>query len=588
MKNRLEQLPNELLWLILEYISPIDLFHKFFNLNQRFNTILRLIHYRFNLLYTNQNQFKFFLNIILPNIEYNWIESLYIDDITNRLYIINKCQYLRSLTIHHLHTENINLLVNNVLLELKQLNYLHLYTEFRLRDHDVNSLTYIIFSQQMPSLTYCYLDFQDYSRMSFDHLDITNKTLSLKTLVIDQWCRLRDFIRLLHFIPNIKRLTVRLFDSNTKGTIVPSLNAIDDFTTLVPHLIFLRAKLAEIPFIIATKILFLRLPSKLHELSLSTWSIEYGNGDLWETILSSKFPYLKHFRLIISLDQIPHTYITANNLDLDNIVKSFNQSKYFLDHHWNVLININEHDRLKFVLHTIPYPIENFQTTLYNIRRCTISPLIIKSTYHYVSKLSLTLHNNLTSLLYDYNEYRYFPNIEQFILYSNLINNSRQFQSIEYFNNLKTMINLSNIILLNCPEETRQYPIELINLLLKNLPKLKTLIVSYRLYTYLQTQSIYYLKNLTLIFAIYSSISPPTTRMRYLLTPNQILTNELILELVRTSFSVFSELQTLTLIVRDLDGFDNQFSEWLKTNFPIEQNILYDFLIFDKIVRFYF
>ncbi len=53
--------------------------------------------------------------------------------------------------------------------------------------------------------------------MSFDHLDRINQTLSLKTLIIDQWCHLRDFIQLLYFIPNIQRLTIRLFDSNTKG-----------------------------------------------------------------------------------------------------------------------------------------------------------------------------------------------------------------------------------------------------------------------------------------------------------------------------------------------------------------------------------
>ncbi|CAF2872891.1 unnamed protein product [Rotaria sp. Silwood2] len=588
MKSRLEQLPNELLWLILEYIPPIDLFRKLFNLNQRFNTILRLIHYRFNIFYTNENQFNYYFNIILPNIVYNSIESLYIDDITNRVYSINKCRHLRSLTIHHLHTENIDLLANSILLELKHLNYLRLYTEFRLKNQDVNSLTNVIFSQQMPSLTYCYLGFQDYSRLSFDHLDTKNKTLSLKTLVVDQWCRFSDFIRLLHFIPNIKRLTVRLFDSNTKGTIVPSFNAVDDFTTLVPHLIYFRAKLAEIPFAIATKILFLRLPCNLRELSLSTWSIEYANGDAWETVLSTKFSHLKHFRLIISLDQIPHNYVTASNLDLDNIVKSFNQSKYFLDHHWSVLINVNEHDRLKLVLHTVPYPIENFQTTLYDIRRCTSSPLTIKSAYRCVSKLSLALHNDLASLLYDYNEHRYFPNVEQFILYSNLINDRREFQSVEYFKNLKNMVNLSSITLFNCPEESRQYPIQLINLLLNNLPNLKSLVVSYRLYTCLKTQSIYYLKSLTLIFTIYSSISPPATRMRHLLTANQILTNELILELVHTSLSSFSELQTLTLIVRDLDGFDNQFSEWLKTNFSTKKNISYDLLIIDKIVQFYF
>jgi len=187
-----------------------------------------------------------------------------------------------------------------------------------------------------------------------------------------------------------------------------------------------------------------------------------------------------------------------------------------------------------------------------------------------------------------HNEYRYFPNINELILLSNLTSDCQQFASMEYFNNLKNMINLSNITLVSFPEETHQYPIELINILLKNLPKLNSLTVSHRLYLCLKTQSISSLKTLTLIFAIYSSISPPTTRMRHLLPSNQILTNELILELVRTLSSIFPEIQTLTLLVRELDVFDNQFSEWLEKKFFIEQSISYDLFMSDKIVRFYF
>ncbi len=187
-----------------------------------------------------------------------------------------------------------------------------------------------------------------------------------------------------------------------------------------------------------------------------------------------------------------------------------------------------------------------------------------------------------------HNEYRCFPKINELILLSNLTSDCQQFASMEYFNNLKNMINLSNITLVSFPEETHQYPIELINILLKNLPKLNSLTVSHRIYLSLKTQSISSLKTLTLIFAIYSSISPPATRMRHLLPSNQILTNELMLELVRTLSSIFPEIQTLTLLVRELDVFDNQFSEWLEKKFLIEQSISYDLFMSDKIVRFYF
>jgi hypothetical protein len=236
---------------------------------------------------------------------------------------------------------------------------------------------------------------------------------------------------------------------------------------------------------------------------------------------------------------------------------------------------------LKFVIHSIPYPIENFQTTLYNIRRCTSSPSAIKSAYSSVKKLSLTLHDDSAS---DHIEHRYFPNVDQLIFLSNLTDDCQQFESIGYFNNLTNMINLSTITSLHFPDDTHQYPIQLINILLKNLPKLHSLTLSYRLFMCLKTQSIHSLKTLTLIFAAYYSISPRVARMQYLLPSNQILTNDLILELIRTLSSSFLEIQTLTLIVRDLDGFDNQFSEWLKTNILIE----YDLILIDKIVQFYF
>ena len=217
MITRLENFPNELLWFIMEYIPPLDLFHGFFDLNERFNTILRSIHFRFNLSYTNQKQFNYFLHLILPNIQLNWIESLSIDDIPTRLQTIKICQNLRSLTIDHLHTENLQILAKNILPELKQLYYLRLCSEFILKNDDVNCLSSVIFSEEMPSLAYCCFAFQDFGRMSFDHLDPVKKSFSLQTLVIDQWCHLRDFIQLLYFIPNIQRLTVRLFDSNPKG-----------------------------------------------------------------------------------------------------------------------------------------------------------------------------------------------------------------------------------------------------------------------------------------------------------------------------------------------------------------------------------
>lgn len=367
-----------------------------------------------------------------------------------------------------------------------------------------------------------------------------------------------------------------------------TLRTIDDFTSLVPNLIYLRAKLAEISYDVAIKVLFLHLPSTIRELSLSTWSIGYGNGDSWQQLLSSKFPHLKHFRLIISLDRIPQKSAVENTTDLDNIVKSFNQSNYFNDRNWKVLVNVNEFDRLKLVLHTVRYPIENFQSTLYDVRRCTASPSFIKSAYSHVSKLSLTLYDERTESSINAKEYRYFPNVEQLIFQSNLTSESPQYSMIQYFNNLNAMIDLSTITYLSFPEENHNYPETLISLLVKNLPKLKTLIIPYRFYESLPLQSINSLKILTLYFAAYSSTSPPATRMRYLMRESQILTNDIIVKLVRSCLVSFSEIQTLTFIVRSLDDFDTQLSEWLKDNLTKENNISFELLSPDNTLHFYF
>ena len=124
---------------------------------------------------------------------------------------------------------------------------------------------------------------------------------------------------------------------------------------------------------------------------------------------------------------------------------------------------------------------------------------------------------------------------------------------------------------------------------MKNFSKLKCLTIPHRLYVQLESQLISSLKSLTLIFTIYQpSISSPSTGMRYILTANRILTNVLILKLVQTLSSSSPDIQTLTLIVSDSRGFDTQLSEWLKTNFLNKQDILYDLLMHDKIIRFYF
>lgn len=370
--------------------------------------------------------------------------------------------------------------------------------------------------------------------------------------------------------------------------LVPSLASIDDFTTLVPHLIYLRTKLSHISLTLASSTLFLRLPSTLRELSLSTWSIDYANGHAWENLLSRKFPSLKHFRLIISLDRIPENHSVATTEDLDGLVQSFNQSKYFLDHRWTVLLNVNDNGPLKFVLHTLPYPIENFQSTLLNIRRSTATPPMIKAAYRDVSRLTLSLQDDPCPLSLQQNEHRRFPRLDQLTFLSNLTEDIPQFQSSEYLSYLRHMMDLSAINKLIFSEEVHQYPIDFVRCLMEQLPQVISLTVANRLFVRLCSQTLCSLKSLTLIFTIYSPSSTATIRMHYLLQFHQKLTNDLILELVRRVPADFPSLQTLSLVVRDLDVFDQQLPEWLRSNFSSSSTVKYDLNSIDGILLFHF
>ena len=361
--------------------------------------------------------------------------------------------------------------------------------------------------------------------------------------------------------------------------IVPSMCSIDDFTTLVPHLVYLRAKLSQMKFSMTTKVLLSRLPSSLRELSLSTWSIDYADGLTWENVLSNFFPQLKRFRLIISLDRTPASCSVDTQEDRDRLVASFNQSSYFLDRHWHALLNVCKGDRLEFVMHTSPYPIENFQTSLYDVLRCNLSPALVHAAYQSVSKLTLTLLHDPEPIPTRPTDNRCFSHVEQLIFLSNLTSDTQAFQPKEYLKDLMNIIDLSTITTLRFPEETNHYPLEFIGPLIDKMPRLVSLAVPHRLFAGLPTQS---LTSLTLLFTIYARSSYVAERIQHLFLSNQILTNQVIDHLLRLVPSSFSHLKVLTLVARDMDEY---LSNYLRT---MREGVSYELFPNNHMVRFYF
>lgn len=213
MKTTFEDLPNELISIVFEFLPIVELFRGFFQVQRRFDEILRSIFHRFDLIFANENEIEYFRKKILPNVDFLRIESISIDDVDDRLVLIRNFSNLRSVKIERFRSEIFDDFVETILPTLKNLTRLFLHTEFEIVPNKINRLTKLLFSNELSSLNFCHLALENFDEIRFDHLDLSCRNPTLKILILDQWCRLRDFHRLLRHIPAIERLTVRLFNS---------------------------------------------------------------------------------------------------------------------------------------------------------------------------------------------------------------------------------------------------------------------------------------------------------------------------------------------------------------------------------------
>lgn len=156
-KLELEHLPNEILYEIFDYVKLNDLIHAFYNLNQRFNSVL----FSSNI----------YLRIRYPDdIEENRIEQkLVINFMLNQRYISRlklshnrnipdhrslKCSYIRSLTIDTPTAKLIEFIIpeNFPSLEYLCIGY------YKSTKKELNKLHQSIFSNGFPSLKKCSLN----------------------------------------------------------------------------------------------------------------------------------------------------------------------------------------------------------------------------------------------------------------------------------------------------------------------------------------------------------------------------------------------------------------------------------------------
>ncbi|CAF1210733.1 unnamed protein product [Adineta steineri] len=365
-----EELPNEKIYEIFDYLSAIDLLRYFFNLNSRLNALL----------YQQLNKSHFdFRRISKVNFDYicekhissliDRITSIHLsnDDHTPRqiqLFLardnfkLKQFIHLQSISLSYVRTKK---LLDQIMIEC---SYLPCLTHFRscndrIKMYRDDAEHFIHRLSKLSKLIYCYLN-MDWE-LEVDLVDFSpNKSdinTSLKHLTIGKViCSVGAINLLYQCIPNLQSLSMN-YTINYKiyGLLIPNLS----ITRLE---IILHGAIYKFNDMLKT------MPN-LHYLTCTLFD-DYINGNQWEEMIRKSVPKLKTINIQMK-------YEPSNNkneeVQLNEIIESFrtefwiNEYQRFIRCHW---YSSAKQDKPSFVnVFTLPYIFDDF----YDSTECVLT-----------------------------------------------------------------------------------------------------------------------------------------------------------------------------------------------------------------------
>ncbi|CAF1002006.1 unnamed protein product [Rotaria sp. Silwood1] len=399
----LERLANELFLDIFEYLSDVDLFHGFRELNIRIDNLI-IKHFKNHKHIDFRLIFKEDLNIIrrkyLP-LFINEIKSIYLSDndtnpheldiFISRLYPLYRFENLQSIKFYNIYSiEKINRILN----DLKHLSYLtHLYLKQTYIKYDPNIILIMMNNiWSLSYLTHCCLDifFEDISHL----IPPTVISCTLKYLSISGvQCDLDNLSLLYEHTPYIEYIYINLWDPYN-----------DHYQlSLIPSVTILKLKCQSSSRIIQA---LLRKMPNLINLTVETKIIQI-DGHMWKDIIEKYLLQLNIFNLKMEFEIIDYDNIEQ---EIDRIINSYKNQFWIDKHKWFVrCFCYTENERSFIHLHTLPYVFQNFSININEnfLFKSTSQQDKHYLTYNYVQDLK---YSSTTS------EHIYLPNI----LFSNV------------------------------------------------------------------------------------------------------------------------------------------------------------------------
>ncbi|CAF1288520.1 unnamed protein product, partial [Adineta ricciae] len=366
-----EQLANELLLDIFEYLSAVDILRAFNQLNTRFDTLL-LTHsktYHLHFRSVSKHDFRFFCQRNLPLIANQIISLTLSDDIETPNSINSFLSYgitfsqmnsLRSIKIHHLRS---SMVMHRLLIECHHFPHL---TRLDFTDCSFKTESQSISNQlnnlwKLPELISCHMDIDFHSEGSYTIHPSTIST-SLRSLSIESYCySCNDLNNLLRHTPSLQYLHILLRDDPD-----------DDLSLTFPTTSLVTVKLSAYMSPLTLTTILKHIP-KLRCLTVTTDEVNM-NGHNWEEIIVKYLPQLKqfHLKMIFRLEDYDN-----KEQRVDDLLNSFGTQFWLREHQWFVRCDWNcceQCDKNNIYLYTLPYAFD-----FYSVHRANIKS---KSTRH--------------------------------------------------------------------------------------------------------------------------------------------------------------------------------------------------------------
>lgn len=322
----LESLPNELLLTVFQYLDLIQLIRAFHNLNNRFHQLVSVTigNAYLDCRSLSKNDFEWFAQHHIASIDARVTSWRFSDDLETPDFSehflsighpINRMQCLKSLSIDRIFSfERLNQITSQ-LRALPHLSHLRLGIE-NSQDRELHFRDFINHIWSLPALTHCDLDIiYPYSAWLLNISETSSSLLHLSLKHID--CHAGTLASVFQHTPHLRRLSIGMFGSFTDQHV----------SRIFSSLLSLSNTMNDHSSIQSVRNLFQQTPNVRH-LTVRAKRLQL-DGQRWQQILTTHFPSLKTFRLIMTVE---FSWSDDVEEQLDLLLDSF-RSEFWLDKH---------------------------------------------------------------------------------------------------------------------------------------------------------------------------------------------------------------------------------------------------------------